>query len=287
MVVLDMFSRRVGSCRAEIVLRHEQSRTTDRRAMGDSGASDPENGAACRWQRPTGDALRSRRSQRRAVGLAYRRRLGRPARSVSLGLDLLPAVLPLGEGGRAEEATGGAGPGPGEARRTRSLGMLHRRHLYGGEKRGLKVGKTKRGKGTKLMVIADAAGLPLAVHTASASPHEVTLVEATLAETVTVGRPRRLVGDRAYDSDPLDQKLAEQGIELIAPHRGNRTRPATQDGRPLRRYRRRWKIERLFAWLNAFKRVITRWDRCHERFTAFVHLAFSMILLRRVLTFMK
>jgi transposase len=165
--------------------------------------------------------------------------------------------------------------------------MLYRRHLHGGEKRGLKVGKTKRGKGTKLMVIADAAGLPLAVHTASASPHEVTLVEATLAETLTVGRPGRLVGDRAYDSDPLDQKLAAQGIELIAPHRGNRIRPATQDGRPLRRYRRRWKIERLFAWLNAFKRVITRWDRCHERFTAFVHLAFSMILLRRLLAFMK
>ena len=72
--------------------------------------------------------------------------------------------------------------------------MLHRRHLRGGEKGGSKVGKTKRGKGTKLMVIADAHGLPLAVHTASASPHEVTLVEATLNETVTVGRPRRLVG---------------------------------------------------------------------------------------------
>ena len=129
--------------------------------------------------------------------------------------------------------------------------------------------------------------LPISVHTASASPHEVTLVEATLAETLTVGRPGRLIGDRAYDSDPLDQKLAAEGIELIAPHRGNRTRPATQDGRALRRYRRRWKIERLFAWLNKFKRVITRWDRCHERFTAFVHLAFSMILLRRVLAFMK
>ena len=120
------------------------------------------------------------------------------------------------------------------------------------------MGKTKRGKGTKLMVIADAHGLPLAVHTASASPHEVTLVEATLDETFTLGRPRRLVGDRAYDSDPLDQKLAQCGIELIAPHRKNRVKPASQDGRPLRRYKRRWKIERTFAWLNKFKRVITR-----------------------------
>ena len=60
-------------------------------------------------------------------------------------------------------------------------------------------------------------------------------------------------------------------------------KPATQDGRLLRRYKRRWKIERLFAWLNKFKKAITRWERCVERFTALVHLAFSMILLRRVI----
>jgi len=137
------------------------------------------------------------------------------------------------------------------------------------------------------MVIADASGLPLAVHTASASPHEVTLVEATLAETLTVGRPRRLVGDRAYDSDPLDRQLAARGIEMIAPHRKNRVRPATQAAHPLRRYRRRWKIERLFAWMNKYKRTLIRWDHCHERFTAFVHLAFSMILARRLMQFMK
>jgi transposase len=119
-----------------------------------------------------------------------------------------------------------------------------------------------------------------------AHPHEVTLVEATLTETLTVGRPRRLIGDRAFDTDPLDQTLAAQGICLIAPHRRNRTQPATQDGRALRRYRRRWKIARLLAWLNKYKRVLTRWDRWHERYTAFVHLAFSMILLRRVRAFM-
>lgn len=133
------------------------------------------------------------------------------------------------------------------------------------------------------MVIADASGLPLALHTDSAGPHEVTLVQATLDEIVTVGQPRRIIGDRAYDSDPLDNALAAQGIEMIAPHRRNRKRKATQDGRPLRRYRRRWKIERLFAWLNTFKRTMARWDRFHQHFTAFVHLAFSMILLRACL----
>lgn len=133
------------------------------------------------------------------------------------------------------------------------------------------------------MAIADAAGLPVALHTASASPHEITLVEATVDAAVTVGRPERLVGDRAYDCDPLDDKLAADDIELIAPHKSNRIKPATQDGRKLRRYKRRWKIERLFAWLNKFRRIVTRWEYDDQRFTGFVHLACSMILLRRYL----
>jgi transposase len=133
------------------------------------------------------------------------------------------------------------------------------------------------------MAIAHAAGLPLAVYTASASPHEITFVEAALDETITMGRPERLVGDRAYDSDPLDETLAAHGIELIAPHKCNRVKPTTQDGRKLRRYKRRWKIERLFAWLNKFRRILTRWEVDDHRFTGFVHLACSMTLLRRYL----
>ena len=66
-------------------------------------------------------------------------------------------------------------------------------------------------------------------------------------------RPERLIADRAYDSDSLDAELAEKGIELIAPHRRNRKKAKTQDGRRLRRYKRRWKIERLFAWLGNFR----------------------------------
>jgi transposase len=132
------------------------------------------------------------------------------------------------------------------------------------------------------MSIADAAGLPLAVHTASARPHEITLVEATVDATLTYGLPQRLIGDRAYDSDSLDDILAADNIGLIAPHKRNR-KHVTQDRRVLRRYKRRWKIERLFAWLNKFRRVLTRWEYDDQRFTGFVHLACSMILLRRYL----
>jgi transposase len=142
------------------------------------------------------------------------------------------------------------------------------------------VGKTKRGKGTKLMALADAPGLPLAACAASASPHEVTLVEATLAASFLDEQPERLIGDRAYDSDPLDAELAKMGIEMIAPHRRNRQKPKTQDGRKLRRYKRRWKIERLFAWLGNFRRLVVRYERRAENYLGFVHLGCIVILLR-------
>ena len=101
------------------------------------------------------------------------------------------------------------------------------------------------------------------------------------------GRPRkkplRLIADRGYDSDPSRQQLAARGIELIAPHRKNRRKPATQDGRALRRYRRRWTVERTFAWLGNFRRLVVRYDRSLTIYQAFFHIACFMIVLRRVL----
>lgn len=135
------------------------------------------------------------------------------------------------------------------------------------------------------MAVADGNGLPVAVHIASASPHEVTLVEQTVAQRFVADKPARLVGDKAYDSDPLDFRLAvEHGIELIAPHKlGWRKREKTQDGRQLRRRKRRWKIERLFAWLQNFRRIQVRYDYYPENFLGFVQLGCMMILLRRCL----
>ena len=143
------------------------------------------------------------------------------------------------------------------------------------------MGKTKRGKGTKLMALADGSGLPLAVHAASASPHEVTLVGETLASSFVGVQPERLIGDRAYDSDPLDAALGAQGVEMIAPHRKGRKKRRTQDGRKLRRYKRRWKVERLFAWLGNFRRLVVRYEWRVENYLGFVRLGCVMILLRQ------
>ena len=99
------------------------------------------------------------------------------------------------------------------------------------------------------MAICDRGGLPTAVHVASASPYEPHLVPATLDARFFPDLPWCLIGDRGYDSDGLDDLLMTQyGIEMIAANR--RGRAKTQDGRPLRRAKRRWKIERLFAWLH-------------------------------------
>ncbi len=132
------------------------------------------------------------------------------------------------------------------------------------------------------MAIADHFGLPIAAGIASASPHEVTLVDETIDNGFLDCAPDRLIGDRAYDSDGLDGRLwNERGIEMISPHRSNRKRAPTQDGRPLRRYKHRWKVERLFAWLQNYRRLITRHERHAENFLGFVHLGCVSILLRR------
>jgi transposase len=101
------------------------------------------------------------------------------------------------------------------------------------------------------------------------------------------GRPRpkplRLIADRGYDSDPLPEQLAARGIELIVPHRKNRRKPPTQDGRALRRYQRRWSGERTFAWLGNFRRLVVRYDRSLTIYQDFFHIAGFLIVLRRVL----
>jgi transposase len=129
------------------------------------------------------------------------------------------------------------------------------------------------------MILSEAHGYPLGVMIASASPHEVTLAETTIEMRFVSEVPKRLLGDMAYDSDALDARLLERGIEMIAPNRSNR-KVATQDGRPLRRYRRRWKVERLIAWLHNFRRIVVRWDYKAENYLAFVQLGCILCLLR-------
>lgn len=133
------------------------------------------------------------------------------------------------------------------------------------------------------MLVTDGKGTPLGLHVDSASPGEITLLEQVL-DDVRVPRTRlpRLIGDRAYDSDPMRHKLARRRTRLIAPHRSSRKKAKPQDGRPLRRYSRRWIIERTFSWLQRFRRLVVRYEYYALMFCAFIHLAFIIITLRRL-----
>jgi len=146
---------------------------------------------------------------------------------------------------------------------------------------GDEIGPTKRGKGVKIMAIVDRHGLPLAVSTHAANHHEVTLVQLSFDFYMIEAKPENLIGDRAYDSDKLDEELRQEGIEMISPHRRGRVKPRTQDGRRLRRYEQRWLVERVFAWIQWQRRLLVRWEYYAKNFLSFVQLATIGILLKQ------
>ena len=130
------------------------------------------------------------------------------------------------------------------------------------------------------MVLVDGKGLPLGMHLSSASPGESTLAETTLAKRVTRKLPKRIIADKGYDARPLWERLRKRGVDLISPHLSNR-KNVFQDGRKLRRYKRRWIVERTNAWLFNFRRLTVRYENSIDRFKAFVQLACVLITLRR------
>jgi transposase len=212
------------------------------------------------------------------------------ARQVSLTGDLLAALEAVGRAKclarRLADVAGRFG-----WRRTAAVGRgISGWQFRASQKGGAAVGKTKRGKGTKWMVLVDGQGLPLGVRLESASPGEATLAEATLKEVRVPrakGRPRqkpkRVIADRAYDSDPLRERLKKRGIELIAPYRKNNKQRRHEDGRKLRRYKRRWIIERTNAWFGQFRRLLVRHEHLLATYRAFFYLACLWITLRRCL----
>ncbi len=162
----------------------------------------------------------------KAVLYLHQRRLGcqlsdlpleGSSRAVSLALDVLATDERMGRvrsAGRHLNCISRPTRRPASARLGR---IVCRRDVLASEKRELSVRKTKRGKGTKWMVVADGSGLPLACRTASASPAEITLVEDLAAQAEILGEPVPLVADRAYDRDrlPRSRELPKAYIEKL------------------------------------------------------------------------
>lgn len=261
---------------------------TDGRTMEADRAAAADTAAAAGRSRATVEE-QSRVLRRHSLGAENRGAVAGCAGAVPERSDLLAAAQRMGRsrhmGSRLARAAFELGPeGPAEMGRD-----LRRWKFRAGEKGGSEVGKTKRGKGTKWMVLVDGEGVPVGALLASASPAEVKLLEPTL-ETVRLPvphrrpqrvDPERIIADKAYDSDPLRERLAQRGTDLIVPNRSNRKRK-TADGRKLRRYRRRWKVERTFAWFGNFRRLTVRYDRLIVVYRAFFHVACLMITLRHL-----
>ena len=95
-------------------------------------------------------------------------------------------------------------------------------------------------------------------------------------------QPQRLVLDRAFDSDKFRDRIAARGTDPIVPYRKRAVIMKYNDGRKMRRYKRRWKVKRLFAWLNNYRRLVVRWDHNPEIYRAFLLVAFIMILARQL-----
>jgi transposase len=162
------------------------------------------------------------------------------------------------------------------------------------QKGGAAVGLTKRGKGTKWMLVVDGTGTPVGFHMDSANKAEVRLAEQTLGSVgvyrVGSGRPRtrphRLTADRAYDSRSFRHYLRKRGIRACIPPRRRPTTWRRRRGRPVmartEEYARRWIIERTFAWLGSFRRLPIRWERHARVYRAFFTLALLLLCLRRI-----
>lgn len=123
---------------------------------------------------------------------------------------------------------------------------------------------------------------PLGVVIAPANDHEVRHIERLLdSAVVELPEACRLLYDGAADSDPLRERLARRGVDLICPHRKNRVKKPTQDGRKLRRKRHRWRVERTNAWLQSYGRIAVRKDRLGSMFLGWTQLACLFTILKR------
>ena len=134
----------------------------------------------------------------------------------------------------------------------------------------------------KLEVVTDARGLPLGMATAGANVSEQALLVPALDDVpleIPAGTP--VVADKGHDSDPLRDEVKAAGCVPVIPHRKNRVKPSRNDGRRLRRYRHRWRVERTNAWLHCYRGLAVRW--CHYSFmyAGLVYLSFIHLALQR------
>ena len=156
---------------------------------------------------------------------------------------------------------------------------------FASEKGGAKTGPSPvdRGRaGSKHHLLVDGGGIPLAWTLTGANRNDVTqllgLLDRVPPVRGRVGRPRRrperLIADRGYDHDKYRRLVWRRGIRPVIARRH------TDHGSGLGRDR--WVVERTFAWLHHFKRLLVRYDRRHEIHQAFLAIGCCLVCYRRL-----
>ena len=141
------------------------------------------------------------------------------------------------------------------------------------------VGLTRHGKGSKIQALVDEDSLPLTFQLTSANPNESTITKTLLEDVDEL--PAIVVADKAYDYDFLRDAFAERNSKLLSPPRADRSKPPRDQEQIGRHYKRRWAVERLFAWLAAWRRLANRWERRAEHYWQWLCLGISLIYVRR------
>jgi hypothetical protein len=132
------------------------------------------------------------------------------------------------------------------------------------------------------MAICDGAGKPLGFSIHGADTHETNCVEDVLEAVSPQYIPAQIFGDKAYDSQGLQQVIAlEWDVDLHAPLRKNNKQIIQSDQKKHDWHESRWKIERLFSWLKGFRRINMRWEYYPENYLSWIFLSASMILFFR------
>lgn len=141
------------------------------------------------------------------------------------------------------------------------------------------VGLTRHGKGSKIQAMCDEQSLPHIFQLTSANPNESTITGSLIEDEVEL--PAIVVADKAYDFDFLRDDFAERGSKLLSPHRSTRKKPPRDQEQMGRHYKNRWVVERFFAWLAAWRRLATRWERRADHYWQWLCLGISLIYTRR------
>ena len=136
--------------------------------------------------------------------------------------------------------------------------------------------------GSKHHLLVDATGIPLAYSVTGGNRNDVTqlipLLEKVPPVRGALGRPRRrpdtVVADRGYDHDKYRRLVRARGITPVIARRN------TEHGSGLGQVR--WVVERTFAWLHHYKRLLVRYDRRHDIHEAFLALACCLVCFKRL-----